>query len=274
MQSTALTKGKIERLLGYVRKNFWPLRSFADLADVNRQAREWRDLVANQRLHRETRQRPEERHRPEALRPLPELDPDYRDTAQPRVHRDLRVCFDGNRYCVPARWVGMRLTLKADSSSVSLYFRDRPIVSYPRCWRRGRTRGAERFEKELLESRPAARLSRAQRRLILQLGEEAEDYLRAVADCSDRPLARHVAQLTELTRRYDPEAVAAALRQAAQRKAFGAEYVAHLLRQSQNPRRTQPPLRLKDELLNELATDPLSLLEYDAFILNERKKKP
>lgn len=265
-------KGKIERLLGYVRQNFWPLRSFADLADVNRQAREWRDQVANQRPHRETRQRPDERHRPDALRPLPELDPDYRDTAQPLAHRDLRVCFDGNRYCVPARWVGARLTLKADSSSVSLYHRDRLIVAYPRCWRRGQTLGAERFERELLEARPAARLSRARRRLVQLLGEEAEGYLRALADLGDRPLARHVAQLLELTRLHDPDAVAAALRQAAEGKAFGAEYVANLLRQRENPRHPQPPLRLKDERLNELATDPLSLLEYDAFILSERKK--
>jgi hypothetical protein len=32
----------------------------------------------------------------------------------------------------------------------------------------------------------------------------------------------------------------------------------------------QPPL-LKDPELNELATDPLSLAEYDAFILQSRK---
>ena len=32
-------KGKVEKLLGYVRQNFWPLRSFTGLADVNHQAR-------------------------------------------------------------------------------------------------------------------------------------------------------------------------------------------------------------------------------------------
>jgi hypothetical protein len=35
-------KGKVERAgVGYVRQNFWPLRSFTDLDDVNRQARQW-----------------------------------------------------------------------------------------------------------------------------------------------------------------------------------------------------------------------------------------
>jgi hypothetical protein len=31
-------------------------------------------------------------------------------------------------------------------------------------------------------------------------------------------------------------------------------------------------LRLKDPWLNQLATDPLSLLDYDAFILNSSKE--
>ena len=59
-------KGKVERGgVGYVRPNFWPMRHFTDLSDVNRQAREWLNEVANQRLRRETRQRPSDRFRPD-----------------------------------------------------------------------------------------------------------------------------------------------------------------------------------------------------------------
>ena len=39
--AAAWEKGKVERAIGYVRQNFWPLRSFTDLADVNLQARRW-----------------------------------------------------------------------------------------------------------------------------------------------------------------------------------------------------------------------------------------
>ena len=42
-------KGKVERAIGYTRQNFWPLREFTDLNDVNRQARQWLSEVANQR---------------------------------------------------------------------------------------------------------------------------------------------------------------------------------------------------------------------------------
>ena len=269
-------KGKVERAIGYVRQSFWPLRDFADLHDVNRQAREWLTQVANQRLHRETRQRPIDRFQPQALRPLPIIPYDYRDTVEALVHKDLRLQFDGNRYCVPHRYVGHRLTVKADSGSVTIYDRVNELVSYPRSWRRGQVFGADRFEAELAELRPAAKRSRAQQRLFAFLDglcppAVLEAYLRDIAD-SDRALSRQLAELLELIRQYGPEPVGGAIEKASAARAFGADYVANILRQQQSPRRPQPPLRLRDPLLNELVTDPLSLLEYDAFILAPGKE--
>lgn len=56
--------------------------------------------------------------------------------------------------------------------------------------------------------------------------------------------------------------------------AFGADYVANILRQQQTQRTVQPPLRFQDTELNELATDPLSLADYDALILPPKKDEP
>lgn len=270
-------KGKVERAIGYLRQNFWPLREFTDLHDVNRQVRQWLAEVANQRVHRETRERPLERFQPEALRPLPIIPYDYRDSTEALVHKDLRIPFDGNRYCVPHRYAGRRLTVKADSSSVTIYNRVEEVVTYPRSWRRGQTFGAERFEKLLAEERPAARRSQAQQRLLDSLDGLCsrvlvEAYLRDMAD-TDRSLARQITELLELIRQYGPEDVAGAIEKAAAARAFGADYVANILRQQHAPRRPQPPLRLRDPRLNELITDPVSLLEYDAFILDSGKDR-
>jgi len=269
-------KGKVERAIGYTRQSFWPLREFGDLYDVNRQVRQWLSEVANQRLHRETRERPIDRFKADALRPLPVIPYDHRDTVEALVHKDLRLQFDGNRYCVPHRFVGRRLTLKADSSSVTVYDRVNEIVSYARCWRRGQTLGADRFEAELADSRPAARRSRAQQRLFAVLDglcsqAMLEAYLRDIAD-TDRALSRQLGELLELVRQYGPEPVANAITKASAARAFGADYIANILRQQQSPRHPQPPLRLHDPALNDLATDPLSLLEYDAFILHPGKE--
>lgn len=98
-----------------------------------------------------------------------------------------------------------------------------------------------------------------------------EAYLRDIAD-TDRALSRQLTELLELIRQYGPEAVASAIEKASAARAFGADYVANILRQQQSPRRPQPPLVLRDPLLNQLATDPLSLLAYDAFILYPGKE--
>lgn len=269
----AWEKGKVERAIRYVRQNFWPLRTFTDLADVNAQSRRWVEETANQRKHRETGQAPDERFQPEFLRPIPLISPDYRDTAEALVHKDLRLPFDGNRYCVPPRYVGRKLTIKATSSSVSIYEQSTEIAGYVRSWERGRVFGAERFQKELFAQLAAAQRSAAQQRLVRLLGPTSELYLRKLAE-TDRSLARQIRELLELVRDYGPESVAAALEKAYAAQAFGADYIANILRQRQTRRDIQPPLRLKHPELNELATDPLSLSDYDAVILKHRKELP
>ncbi len=69
--------------------------TFVDLADVNRQVREWLDEIANKRIHSETRERPDERFRADALKPLPPLDADYGDTVLARVHKIYGYPFAG-----------------------------------------------------------------------------------------------------------------------------------------------------------------------------------
>jgi len=179
---------------------------------------------------------------------MPLLTPDYRDITEALVHKDLRLTFDGNRYCVPPRYVGNQLTVKADSSSVTIYDQTREIVCYARCWERGQTFGAERFQKELYAQMAAAQRSAAQQRLVLLLGP------------------------VELIRNYGPEAVSGAVQKAHAARAFGSDYIANILLQQRGRREVQPPVRLRRPELNELATDPLSLAEYDTFILQSRKE--
>ena len=234
-------KGKVERAIGYLRQNFWPLREFIDLHDVNRQARQWLAEVANQRVHRETRQRPLDRFQPEALRPLPIIPYDYRDSVEALVHKDLRLQFDANRYCVPHRYVGRRLTIKADSSSVAIYDRVEEVVSYARSYRRGQTFGADRFEHVLAGDSDRRRDVRKRssdcsiRSMAFVRDAVVEAYLRDMAD-TDRSLGRQISELLELMRQYGPEPVAGAIEKAAAARAFGADYIANILRQQQSPR--------------------------------------
>ena len=69
----AQTKGKVERPVGYLRRNFLYGRDFLGDADLDAQAQHWLDYVANARVHGTTREAPRlrfERDERHALGPL------------------------------------------------------------------------------------------------------------------------------------------------------------------------------------------------------------
>ncbi len=71
-------KGKVENAIKYLRQNFWPLREFADLTDVQNQVQHWLDSIANVRKHHSTGEAPIKRLR--ELQPLPQILPDCRSS--------------------------------------------------------------------------------------------------------------------------------------------------------------------------------------------------
>lgn len=122
-------KGMVEKgVIHYIRNNFWPLRTFTDLADLQRQANTRRDTVANVRVHATTGDKPLSRHQPSALTPLPtSLDLDLRDRATAKVHVDISVRFDGNGYTVPPWAVGRQVSIAADYQKLTIYYKERTI---------------------------------------------------------------------------------------------------------------------------------------------------
>lgn len=120
----------------YIRHNCWPLRTFRDLPDLQAQANQWRDQVANVRVHNTTGYQPSERFDPTAMRPLPERFPDCRDSALAKVHTDFSIRFDGNTYTVPPWLIGKSIVVKADHHHVTCYFKDKTVATHWRCWQR------------------------------------------------------------------------------------------------------------------------------------------
>ena len=100
----------------YVKQNFLAGLDLTSLAAVNAAARQWLDQVANVRVHGETHQVPQERFAEEQphLRPLTVLPYDLAALQTVLASRRCRVTFETNRYSVPARFLGLNLTLKLD----------------------------------------------------------------------------------------------------------------------------------------------------------------
>jgi len=111
----ARTKGKDERMVGYIKHNFFVrYRSFESWAHLNQLAEKWLAEEADQRVHGTVKEVVAERFAREkpALSPLPKLryDTSYLEFRQ--VAWDCYIDVRGNRYSVPARHVGESLEIR------------------------------------------------------------------------------------------------------------------------------------------------------------------
>jgi len=130
----ARTKGKVERMIGYVRSGFFLGRTFTDLADLNQQAAVWCATVANARVHRTTGEVPAHRLAREPLLPL-HLRPAY-DTSllvMRRVSVDCSVAYNGNRYSVPYQYGGRMVIVRIhdERETVEIWADDARIAVHP-----------------------------------------------------------------------------------------------------------------------------------------------
>jgi transposase len=263
-------KGKVESGVKYVRRNFMPLRSFADLDDVQHQALHWLDTVANVRIHQTTGQCPADRFEKVKLTPLPNLLPDVRATQSLHVHKDFAIRFDGNTYTAPPWAIGKTVVVKADAAVVSLYLNDKRIAVHPRCWDRkqrietpSHRQQVKKLRKQLWHDRQVTAL--------MSLGVVAVDYLNGLLDAG-QPIRKQVKRLLVLKDKYGAEALVYALTKSMAHKAFGADYVENIVHQEMAPKNDQPPVRLKNEQLNRIRLNQPSLSEYDAHALKGEKK--
>ena len=111
----ARTKGKDERMVGYIKQNFFQrYRSFTSWAHLNQLAEKWLREEADLRLHGTVREVVAERFKREkpTLGPLPRsrYDTAYYETRQ--VGWDAYIDVRGNRYSVPGQLTGQMVTVR------------------------------------------------------------------------------------------------------------------------------------------------------------------
>lgn len=128
----ARTKGKVENGIKYIRQNLWPrIREFTGLEDLNRQALEWLNTVANVRVHGTTHAIPFERLKHESLKPLNPTPFSDVDRHARRVSLDAFVSFENNRYSVPWIWVGQTVeVLDSKNGWIHIYHGNELIAKH------------------------------------------------------------------------------------------------------------------------------------------------
>ena len=112
----------MERLVHYVKDNFFPGRSFVDLEDLNRQALAW-CKKADSKVHGTTGKIPLRELPAENLQEIPsqQVMDRYRWELR-RVTREGFVSFDGIRYGVPWQYSGKDVQVRLHNGEIEIYY--------------------------------------------------------------------------------------------------------------------------------------------------------
>lgn len=257
-------KGRVENAVGYVKKNFLNGLELSEFSAINPAAQLWLDTVANVRVHGETRRRPIDMFQEEQprLRPLNPMPYDVGRIESVRVSKQFRVTLDTNHYSVPARYVGVRVTIKAYPERVCIYHQDQLIARHVRCYDRGKDIEDPDHPKALIAQRANAREQRLWLR-FLSLSPQAQSYYDGLEQ--RRANARHhLRKIVALSDIYGTEPVARAIEDALAFHAFSCEYIANLLEMRARERPSASPLHLtrRQDLL-EIDIEPPDLSLYE-----------
>ncbi|SEL39626.1 IS21 family transposase [Alkalibacterium pelagium] len=100
------SKGKIERVVGYVKGNFAKNRVYDDLDDWNQRCRKWLDRTGNHKVHGTTKKRPDsvfllEKAHLKPVSPFKHMDNPFDASIAVKVGKDNTIRYKGNRYSVP-----------------------------------------------------------------------------------------------------------------------------------------------------------------------------
>ena len=135
-------KPRVERVVPYVRENFFRGEEFVDLADAQRRVEAWCATTAGLRVHGTHGQRPAELFAAaEAARllPAPAGRYDVPIFATPKVARDHHVEVARGLYSVPGELIGQRVAVRADSVLVKIYSGGQLVKTHPRVRPGGRS---------------------------------------------------------------------------------------------------------------------------------------
>lgn len=233
-------KPRVERIVQYVRGNFFAGEVFLDVADAQRRAVTWCEVTAGLRVHGTTAQRPAEHFataEAQLLLPAPTGGYDVPMFATAKVGRDLHIEVARALYSVPGELIGQHVQVRADAHLVKVFSRGQLVKTHPRVAPGARSSDPKDYPVERVEYalRDVASLTAKAAAAGPAVGIYATRLL-------DTPLPwtrmRMVYRLLALVRTYGPDPVQAACERALDLDVVDVTKIARLLEQG---RENDPP---------------------------------
>jgi transposase len=125
------TKGKVERMVHYVKDAFLNGRTFSDFGDLNAQARHWLAHTANARVHATTRRRPLDLWQREGLTASNSIAPyTITELVSRKAGFDGFVRFDRSRYSLPPEYAGQEVFIGQRENRIVIRAKDMIVAEH------------------------------------------------------------------------------------------------------------------------------------------------
>jgi len=128
----AQTKGKVENLVKYVKRNFLSTQTTYHQEPLNQRKREWVNRI-NHKVHSTTGEIPFKRWKAEGLTPVPapgHYDLYYLETR--KVFTDSTFSYQSRRYSVPPDYIGKFISIKfrPENKRIEVFYNDHLITQH------------------------------------------------------------------------------------------------------------------------------------------------
>jgi len=262
-------KGTAERMIRFLRQNFYVARQFNDLDDANRQLRHWLDGYANIRPWPQDRSKTVDKVFEEEkalLLPLPDHRREVNHVRPIRSGKTPYIRFDLNDYSIPYKLVRQPLTLVANDKVIRVIDGAEEVARHQRCYDRGKQIENPKHIAGLLAQRKKAAVPKGRER-ILNIVPEAMELFNMLAE-RGHALNGNVGRMIILLNRYGEEAFRAAVLEAVASKTPRSSSIESILNREVVRKRTPPPVPFslpEDPRVKEQAFIKSDLSKYDGL---------
>jgi len=222
-------KGSVENLVGFVKSNFLPERSFLDDADLAVQQDAWLERV-NGEISQAHQARPIDILAGEqpAFGALSTTAADYGVLHLLKVTPESVVHLATNRYSVPVAYLGQTMVVRATAGAVRV-FKDQTLVAeHRRCYLRYKRIRERSHYEEVLQRKPRARVMLYRDELVA-VALSVKSYVTTICRRMRDQLAPQILELHRLWQTHGTEPFTQAVQVLLAAQVFGAEYVGTLL---------------------------------------------
>lgn len=224
-------KGKVEGAIKYLQVNFIAGRSFQNGTDLKKQARQWMEGYANQRVHGTTRKVPMQvflAEEKEKLQALPDEEFSFFNRSIRIVAPNCHIHFENNYYSVPASLVGKEVIVRWNDFLLRIIYLGEQIALHSRSTGLGNyvtVRNHLPDYKVYSETEYQARYETK----MAEIGEHAHAYFQMLLATRESYWFRTVRGILGLTEMYGPDAVNLSLKRAMYYQAVDIVTIKHIL---------------------------------------------